>query len=206
MAGPPLAAALTALYRTRLAAVRDGALVRLTALWRAAYEPGDPLPSLAVIGQAAETVIGGAQAAAVAETAAWLEALARAAGAPGPFALPALAGTSAAGRPLAEMTGLAPAVYQARLNGGLDGPLAAQASAGWLGRLAASEPHRAANEATLAAAAGDRRLTGRVMRHTSATACQFCQLIAGRGYLPAHAGFAAHAHCGCTAGPEITMG
>jgi hypothetical protein len=81
---------------------------------------------------------------------------------------------------------------------------AALASQAWLNRLGVSEPYRVANQTVLRAVQDDDRFTGRVNRQTAPGACGWCAQIRDRGYLPAHAGFAAHANCRCTPEPETT--
>jgi hypothetical protein len=200
---------LTEHYRDRLAASTSGLLARLLVAWLVLYDPARPIWSAARVGELAATWIGGAQAFAADETTRWLAALtAQSTRSPlarvAPYAIPAgLIGTSAAGGPLAELTGLAPAVWWSRFTAGATREEAAAATAGWLGRLAASEPYRAANATTLFNARRDRRLTGRTRRDTRPGACSFCLALAARGFTSARAGFPAHGHCGCTAAPEI---
>lgn len=207
---PP--ADLTAVYRAGLANTVATALNALGQLWRNLYNPLQPLGSLATIGQGAAIWTTAAQRAAADQAEAYLEAsYARMAGIPRaavePFARnTGLAGTSAAGRPLAEMTGQAPAVYLNRLAGGWSEEDAAASSAAWLNRLTASEPYRVANETITSAAELDDRLAKRFVRITAPGACAFCLLIRDRGYTAANVGFAAHANCRCTAGPEIELG
>jgi hypothetical protein len=195
-----VSAAVTALYRARLAAVTGQALGRVRTLWLQQFDPADALATIGLAGRAAGTWIPVAQETAAAEAAAYLEALlAEATGVPvgevAPFAVPPVAGTSAAGVPVADLTGLAPGVYAARTAAGAPPEVAARAAAEWLNRLSASEPFRAANATVLHGAATDDRLTGRAVRVTRPSACEFCRLIADRGYIPANAGFQAHAHC-----------
>jgi hypothetical protein len=186
----------------------SGTLARLLVAWLTIWDPERPLWSAARLGELAATMTGGAQAAAAAQSVRWLAALtADAWGVPvdtiTPYRVPGgLVGSSAAGSPLAELTGLAPAVFWSRLTGGAGRLAATAATAAWLGRLAASEPYRAANLTVAHNARTDRRLTGRTRRVTRPGACSFCLELAARGWTPA-AGFAAHGHCGCTAQPEI---
>jgi hypothetical protein len=200
---------LTVLYRDRLAASSSSLLARLLTAWLILYDPARPLWSTARLGELVAPWIGGAQAFAAAETTRWLAALtAQATRSPlarvAPYEIPAgLIGSSAAGGPLAELTGLAPAVWWSRFSGGASREGAAAATASWLGRLAASEPYRAANATTTFNARRDRRLTGKTRRDTRPGACSFCLALAARGFTSARAGFPAHGHCGCTATPEI---
>jgi hypothetical protein len=200
---------VTVAYRAALAGITGGLLARLLALWLALYDPDRPLASSARVGEIAATWITGAQRAAADLAALWLALLtAEAAGVPlgrvAPYRVPAgLVGTSARGGPIGDLTRLAPVIWWARFSAGADRALAAEAAAGWLGRLAASEPYRAANQTVVRAAVDDPRLTGRMRREARPGSCSFCTLIAEQGYKPAAAGFAAHAHCRCTATPEI---
>lgn len=164
------------------------------------------MQTLAALGGAAATWTTSAQAAALVETSGWLRGLLGAAGADDVVpVLPAgLIGSTASGRPMAALTGTVPAVYFARLGAGWQREQAATSALGWLNRIAGTEPYRAANLATGAVAEGDERFTGRVVRITRPDACDFCKLIADRGYVPARAGFAAHANCRCTPSPEIS--
>lgn len=202
-------AALTAAYRDRLAALVGDALARLLVAWLALYDPDRPIWSAARLGEIAATFTEGAQAAAADETAAWLAAMtAAAAGRPlgtiSPYLVPdGIVGRSAAGGTIAALTGLAPAVWWARLVAGRSREDATRSTAEWLGRIIGSEPYRAANATTRFNAIRDPRLTGRMRRETRPGACPFCVELARRGYTPARAGFPAHGHCGCTASPEI---
>jgi hypothetical protein len=200
--------ALTTLYRNRMALLQAWVLGWLGAYFALRYDRDDPVASLAIIGAAAASQIAHAQQMAAAETAAWLRAsIAQATRTPpgqvAQLAVPPIAGTSAAGVPLGDMTALAPSVYLARIGNGWTPEDAGRAAGAWLDRLAASEPYRAANMTTLASARDDPRLTGRVRRETRPGACDFCRDIADDGYSPARAGFQALAHCQCTATPEI---
>jgi hypothetical protein len=200
---------LTLAYRAALGGIVGGLLARLLAAWLALYDDDRPLESSARVGAIAAPWISGAQLAAADLAAAWLAALtAEAAGVPfgrvAPYRVPpGLVGTSARGGPMREATRLAPVIWWARLSAGQDRGAAAEAAAGWLGRLAASEPYRAANQTVVRNAVEDPRLTGRMRRETRAGSCSFCSAIADRGYASARAGFPAHAHCRCTATPEI---
>lgn len=206
---PP--AELTAAYRAGLANTVATALGALRQLWANLYNPLLPLGSLATIGQGAAIWTSAAQRAASEQAGAYLEAsYASMAGVPraavDPFARRLdLAGTSASGRPLSAMTGQAPAVYLNRLDAGWSEEDAAASSAAWLNRLTASEPMRVANETITSAAELDDRLAKRFVRITSPGACAFCLLIRDRGYTAANVGFAAHANCRCSAGPEINL-
>jgi hypothetical protein len=203
------ASRLTGLYRDALGALTAGLLARLVVAWLVLWDDEHPVASAARIGDLAAPWITGAQAVAAQTSAAWLAALTADAhrvppGRVAPFAVPAgLIGTSAAGGPLADMTGLIAAVWWSRLLGGASRADAASAAADWLGRVASSEPYRAANLTVLHNARTDPRLTGRTRREARPGACEFCRELAGRGYRPAAAAFAAHGHCRCTATPEI---
>jgi hypothetical protein len=200
---------LTVAYRAALGGIVGGLLARLLAAWLALYDDDRPLVSSARVGAIAAPWITGAQLAAADLAALWLAALtAERAGVPlgrvAPYRVPrGLVGTSARGGPIGEVTRLAPVIWWARISAGADRAAAAEAAAGWLGRLAASEPYRAANTTVVRNAVDDPRLTGRMLRETRAGSCSFCTEIADRGFSPARAGFAAHAHCRCTATPEI---
>ncbi len=211
MVGPVAAAErVTTLYRGRLATGNAELLARVGAMWARAFDPADPSGSLARIGAIVGTWTTGAQAGAATETANYLAALYSAAtgipyGAVAVFAVPAgLVGSAADGGTVMGLTGQAPAVYWARKGSGQSDRMAADASRAWLNRVAGSEPFRAANATTMHNADVDDRFSGRVVRITSAGACAFCTTIADRGYIPSHAGFAAHANCRCVASPEIS--
>jgi hypothetical protein len=203
-------AEVTALYRARLSTATAGLLLRVGGAWQALFDPTDPSASLARIGTTVGTWVTGAQAAAVAETLTYLRALYAAdTGLPlaavGPFTSPGgLVGSAANGATVMALTGQAPAVYSARKGSGWSDSAAGLSSLSWLNRVAASEPYRVANTATMANAADDDRFTGRVVRITRAGCCDFCADIADRGYIPANAGFAAHHNCRCTPSPEIS--
>jgi len=206
----PAAAPVVALYRGRLAAVEARNLVQLARLWQA-FDPALPLPTLAAVGAPAAVLVTVAQAAFMAEALVYLQSLyAAASGAPlagvAPFTAPAgVTGWTAAGAPVPALTTFAPSVYAARLaTGRFTEAEAAESALAYLRSLVVSEPYRAANETVLFNARADGRLTGRVNRVTEPGACPFCLLIADRGYIPEHAGFAAHRNCRCTAAPEVT--
>lgn len=200
---------LTELYRTRLAGATSGLLARILAAWLTVWDADAPIVSLVRLSAVAAVWTQGAQRFAADESARYLAASVAirwrlAAADVEPFAIPAgLVGISAAGRPLADMMGLAPAVYWARITAGYERGDAARAAAEWLGRVAGSEPYRVANRVTLHNARADRRLTGRMRRISRPGSCAFCTALAERGYSPAAAGFPAHGHCRCTASPEI---
>jgi hypothetical protein len=97
-----------------------------------------------------------------------------------------------------------PAVYFNRVGQGLGPEMAATSTLSFLNNAAASEPYRIANQTIVRNATSDDRYSGRVRRMTRSNACEFCVLIADRGYIPSHAGFQAHAHCRCTPEPEIS--
>ena len=202
-------ARLTAAYRATLSASVGGLLARLIIAWLILWNPDRPIWSAARIGELAAPWIEGAQMFAAQQTIGWLAALVADAtrtplGRVAPFRIPPeLVGRSAAGGTIAELTGLIPAIWWARLMGGASREDAAHAAAEWLGRVAGSEPYRAANAVTVWNAARDPRLTGRVRRDARAGACAWCRELAERGYTSARAGFAAHGHCRCTAEPEI---
>lgn len=199
---------LTLVYRDALSAIVGGLVARLLVAWLVLWDPGRPLWSAARAAELAATWTEGAQLAAAEQSAGWLGALTADAWRMPPariarYGIPAgLVGMSAAGGPLSGLTGLAPAVFWSRLMGGASRADAAAAAAGWLGRIASSEPYRVANAVTAYNARHDPRLTGRSRRETRPGACSFCQMLAERGWTRA-AGFPAHGHCGCTATPEI---
>jgi len=200
--------AVTRLYRARLAAAQVELLMRLRVLAAQQFNPADPTGSLAMMSRIAGGWATAAQALFAAETATWLAALvAEATGMPlggvAPFAVPPVAGSTASGRPVEDLAGMAPAVYLNRRAAGWEELQAAAAGMSWLERLLASEPFRAANATTIANAEADDRLTGRYGRVTRDGACRFCADIADRGYIEGRAGFEAHAYCRCTATPEI---
>lgn len=60
-------------------------------------------------------------------------------------------------------------------------------------------------ETLLAATRQDPAATGRWQRVSGATSCEFCSMLAGRGfaYSEETADFAAHDHCGCSIEPEF---
>ena len=202
-------ARLTAAYRATLAASVGGLLARLLVAWLILWNPDRPIWSAARIGELAAPWIEGAQAFAAQQTIGWLAALTADAtrtplAAVLPFGIPpGLIGSSAAGGTIADLTSLIPAIWWARLTAGASREDAAHAAAEWLGRVAGSEPYRAANAVTVWNAARDPRLTGRIRRDARPGACDFCRELARRGYTSARAGFAAHGHCRCTAEPEI---
>ena len=198
--------ALTAIYRARLAANRAGTLALLAGLWRATFDPNNPLPSLRRLGTLAGVFTVRAQAAAVVQSRAYLSRLTVAAtgDAGDPYAIPdGVIGMSASGHAVATLTALAPAVYYKRVAAGQSEATAADSALSWLNRLAASEPFRSANTTVTHNATNDGRLTGLVVRITGGNPCDFCSSIADEGYTPADAGFAAHSNCQCTASPEV---
>lgn len=202
---------LTELHRTRMAALRAGLLLWVQSLWREHFNEEQATETLTAIGAAVGARVTQAQAVAVSETQDWLRALiAAATGLPVAEVAPFTAGLDLVGSAAAlnqtvpGLTRMAPAVYAARVGAGQDRAAAADSSLAWLNRVAASEPYRVANQATLTASVDDERLTGRVVRVTAADPCEFCAEIADRGYLSAHADFEAHNHCRCSAEPEIS--
>lgn len=208
---------ITALFRSRMSTARAALLQNVARLWLAAFNPDEPITSLTRIGAVAGQWTVAAQAAAAAEARTYLAALVAdatrapvtaVAGLPAPAGI---VGLAANGRPVSELTGLAPAVYWARTGAGQSRELGAAAALSWVNRVAASEPYRAANESVNYAAAADERFTGRVIRWTRPGACKWCVMIADRGYIPVpaegpriHANFAAHPNCQCTPAPEIS--
>ncbi len=204
------AAAVTELYRARLGAGSVSLLTRIAALWAQQFNPDDPMASISLIAQATASVVTGGQAVAAQEAAAYLQALtADAARAPvpaiDPYAVPSgLVGSTQGGMPMGDLTSIAAGVYARSRQAGNEAADAASSAYSWLNRVGSSEPRRAANAVTTSNAEADDRLTGRVNRITRPKACDWCRQIADRGYILAHAGFAAHAHCGCTASPEIS--
>lgn len=200
-----IAADLTSLYRSRLSNLTAGLHARLAIAWALLWTPDSPAESLAALGGVTAAWTAAAQRAALLETQRWLQALLAAAGInPTGLVVPGGAiGTSASGRSLQTLLADTPAVFFARLGAGAGRDGAAQAALAWLNRIAGSEPYRAANGATVHVAQNDPRFTGRVGRNTRPGCCQFCETIRDRGYVPAHAGFQAHANCRCTASPEI---
>lgn len=206
----PLSNAITDLYRGRLSIGSAQLLARIRALWLARFDPLDPAGSLPAIGTVAGAWVTAAQAGAAAEATRYLSALyANASGIPlyavQPFAVPVgLVGSTASGSTVMSYLRQAPAVYFNRKGQGYSDGLAANSTLSWLNRTASSEPYRVANQTTTDNATKDDRYSGRVRRITRSGCCDFCQLIADRGYIPSHAGFAAHAHCRCTPEPEIS--
>lgn len=197
--------AITARYRARLAHGKTGLMALLAALWAKMYDPASPA-SVAMIATLAATFTTRGQAAAVTHARTYLAALTtRATGQPAdPYAIPAgVIGMTSSGLTVPALAAFAPRLYAARLAAGQDAATAAGAAQVWLNGLAASEPYRAANATVMTNAQQDRRLTGRCDRITGPGACDFCSQIADQGYRPASADFEAHAHCGCTAGPEL---
>lgn len=180
--------------------------LRLATAWGQLFDPENPIATLSALGGATAAWTTSAQAAALLETSGWLRGLLTAAGvnAAQPTFPAGLVGSTVSGRSMGQLTATAPAVYFARLGAGWRREEAAASSLAWLNRIAGTEPYRAARAATNAVAEGDDRFTGRVVRITRPDACEFCKVIADRGYIPAHAGFAAHANCRCTPSPEIS--
>lgn len=206
---PPVS--LTALYRARLAALRTTLRGGLEILWDRFWDGANWARSLERLGLVGGTWAAGGQAQAAAEAGLYLRSLiAQAAGTTlaqvAPAVLPAqLVGRAANGAPLAALlTTSGRAGYWANLGQGLSREGAARAVARWFATVVDSEAYRAANTTVLEAARLDERFTGRVNRITEPGACHFCIEIADRGYLPAHAGFAAHRNCHCTASPEVS--
>lgn len=200
---------VTAAYRVRLAGAlaRQGAtLARLWGMWN----PELAVDTLTAIGAAAGPVVAVGQAMFAAEALAYLRALtANAAGetiaATAPYVLPpAVVGMAASGAPVGALTGFAPRVFEQRRAQGWEIPDAYASARAHVEAVAVSEPYRAANATVTHNADLDDRLTGRVNRMPEPDACEWCVLISDRGYLPATAGFAAHAYCRCTASPEIS--
>jgi hypothetical protein len=178
----------------------------LRVLFGRVWDPARPISSLALLGTVAGLLTTRAQAAAVTEARGYLSALAQAQlGTAGqPFAIPpGVIGMGASGVPIAQLAGLAPAIYWRRTGLGQAPEAAALSADAWLTRLAVSEPYRAANETVHLAAMADSRTTGLVIRITRAEACQFCLDLADDGYTGAGAGFQAHASCQCTASPQF---
>jgi len=202
------AALVTATYRVRLAELITRQSRALAALW-AMINPDDPVTSLTAIGTSAAPLIAAGQVAAIAESLGYMTGLvAAASGVPvtdvAPFTLiPGIAGFTASGAPVGALTGFTPRLFEQRRAAGHSQQEALTSARALLDSVNVSEPYRAANQTILGNAGTDDRLTGRVNRIPEPDACDFCQLIADRGYVPATAGFAAHAWCRCTASPEI---
>lgn len=205
---------VTALYRLRLAEALTRQAALVSRLWNGfnAEDPedGSPEDRLAAIADAMAPLVAAGQAVFMAEALAYLRGLtAEAAGtslaATAPYAAPAgVTGFTHSGAPVGSLLGIAPRVYRERIAQGWEPPEAAASARALLDAVAVSEPYRAANETVVRNAAEDERLTGRVNRVPEPDACQWCVTIADRGYVIATAGFAAHAHCRCTASPEIS--
>lgn len=200
---------ITRAYRDALAAIVSSTLGRVMLGWLTLWTDDHPIWSSARAGELAAIQIEGAQLAAAELSARYLAALtASARGVPielvGGYGVPpGLVGSSASGSRLRDLTTLVSAIWWARLLSGASRADASAAAAGWLGRLASSEPYRAANATVIWNALTDPRLRDRINRVTSPGACSFCLLIRDRGYTRARAGFSAHANCHCTAEPEI---
>lgn len=200
---------VTAAYRARLLMQRAGLMVLIRALFQALYNPDRPIGSLRQVGAIAGQAITQAQAAAIVTAQGYLQGVTAASwGQPltavSPYEAPAgMVGSSASGHPLAGMAALAPAMWQRATDAGRSEREAQESAVGWLNRLGASEPYRVANATVLDAARNDDRLTGRFIRVTQPGACKWCILIHDRGYTEAAVGFAAHANCRCTPGPEV---
>jgi len=111
------------------------------------------------------------------------------------------AGTTAAGIPMPDLTALGVRAFERLAQADLT--QAVEAAQAWWDTIATSEPHRAGNGTILDNAETDDRLSGRYFRVTEPNACDFCRLIADRGYVWAGAGFPAHPHCRCEAIPEM---
>jgi hypothetical protein len=201
---------VTGLYRRRLSIGNAQLLARVDALWRQVFDPRDPSGSLAKIGPIVGRWVTGAQAGAAAEATRYLQALyAAETGIPldmvRSFRVPAdLVGTVQNGMTTMQYLDQAPGVYFNRLSKGYSDQMAADSTLAWLNMTAGSEPWRVANGTVTDNADLDERYSGRVRRMTRAGACDFCTLIADRGYIPANAGFEAHTHCHCTPEPEIS--
>jgi hypothetical protein len=201
---------LDTLYRRRLSGANARLLARIQVVFARLFDPGDPNTSLAAVGAVVAGWVAAGQAGFGQETANYLRALvAQAMGVRpdlvDPFPVPdGLVGVMDSGAPLTSLSESAPATYWARIGAGLGEAVAAQAAQAWLNSVAGSEPFRVANATTTGNAEADPRFTGRVIRLTRPGACEFCRTIADRGYIPAHAGFAAHRNCHCTPSPEIS--
>lgn len=211
----PVLTPVTALYRDRLEAAEARAAATLDDLLAGLGDAGDAEALLADAGAAAGPLVAAAQLSFIGEALAYLMALtAEAARVPlagvAPYAMPAgVAGFSAAGIPVGDLTAMAPRVYLSRLLRGEEPGQAAEAARSFLESVTRNEPYRAANAAVVDNAVGDERLTGRVMRVTEPDACAWCVMIAERGYVIHEVAgrpitFAAHAHCRCTASPEVS--
>ena len=205
-----MADALDTLYRGRLATGNAALLARIQVAWGMLFDPANPQTSIARIAGVVAAWTTAAQAGAAGETTAYLRAQLAAAEAVAPAEVPPLSvptglvGVADSGESLGSLCATAVPVYWNRIGRGLGDTVAANSAQSYLNRVAASEPYRAANATAVHNADEDERFTGRVTRLTRAGACDFCVTIADRGYIPAHAGFAAHANCRCTASPEIS--
>lgn len=200
-----------------LASVYDGRLTSASARLRAAIRtvtareleaagPGAELSALQRVSRIISGWISGVQYWAATEAAAFLRALVALArdlraGLIAPFMPAPVAGTTAAGIPMPDLTALGVRAFERLAADGM--PRAIEAAQAWWDRIAASEPHRAANGTIMDNAHADTRLSGRYYRVTEPTACDFCVMIAERGFVYATAGFPAHPHCQCEALPEL---
>ena len=201
---------VTNLYRARLSANNAQILAQTQALFVRLFDPRDPAGSLRPFGAYLGRLITQGQYANALEATTYLRALvAQATGLPldaiDPFDIPPnLVGTVMNGSTTVGYCNQAPAVYFNRIGQGQSPEMAATSTLAWANMTAGSEPWRVANGTVNHNATSDRRYTGRCNRITRASACEFCTLIADRGYIPSHADFAAHHNCHCTAEPEIS--
>jgi hypothetical protein len=182
-------------------ASRAGMVALLRVLFGRLWNPDRPVSSLALLGTLAGPLITRQQALYVTEARGYLLALSPV---PGPFPIPpGVIGMGANGSTIAQLAGLAPAIYWQRTGLGMDPGQAALSAQSWLTRLGVSEPFRAANATVHHAARADERTTGLVIRITRPDACQFCLDLADEDYTAAGAGFEAHHSCQCTASPQF---
>lgn len=199
---------VTDAYRARQAALRRALRSQVQAAI-STYTASDPLPSLAGIGRQVGMWTTAAQQLMTNYATGYLGQLVAARHgisptAVAPFPVPdGLVGSTASGATLGALTAAAPNIYTQRLDQ-FDGDeeRAAASAHSYLSSIASSEPVRAGNVTLMDNAVNDPRMTGRFYRSVSPGACDFCAMIADRGYTEASAGFLAHANCSCTPEPE----
>jgi hypothetical protein len=202
-------AELSRLYNSRLAAANTRLRTSIVDLATAELDGGTAGPAtLAEVAAVVGHWITGAVRWAAAEAAAFLRALvalARNARSwlvrPFMSAPSAVAGMSAAGVPVTSLATFRNAAFE-RI-AAIDPDAALHGISTWWDRIAASEPHRAANGTILHNAETDARMTGRYRRVPEIGACDWCVKIADRGYVYATADFPAHPYCYCDALPEL---
>jgi hypothetical protein len=207
---PAIEAEITDAYRAGLSNMRARALQLVGQLWRSMFNFSTPVASLRAISLDTAGIVTAGQRASQQAAANYLQAgIARATGLERariePFAQsPALVGQAANGWPIERITDSATGVYLRRLGDGWSEEDAADSAHAWLNRVTATEPIRVANETVIENLNDDGRYEKRYGRVVSPGACDFCILIANRGYTYEGVRFQAHPNCRCTPGPVIT--